>query len=394
AINVDHQGGGLKTAEGMVFAGLDPVATDLLCARYMFSNVPRKESLEVKLEGGTAGGFPQKVPIPIKDGTDIISKEGYDCLLARDFTFERAEKRGLGQMSYHVKGHDFLTDSPIISLKGHLGSVINANFSDIVTNTLFYDTYKVPWDLQRTALSYLAAVDELEGTNLKEEFIRHFDEDNDGVISYEEFGKMGSMSVMLHLSAGYVSLMGTEKLGGLKGFFKMMTSMYRYRDKRHNPYNTDIMKERILATTCAVAFGISRMQIEIPDQFAPGRMCGKGKWPSTQFVRYLQTGSMIYGPGFPMSIGVPGLYGNALFYADLTQNGGQYAGSIRSQPDPQAINRYMKDVKRGNIEPLDFVLYVPEEFGKFARRSVPNVEITDDPAKMFTASFQNNTEIW
>jgi hypothetical protein len=394
AINIDHQGGGFVAPEGMVFAGLNPVATDLLCARYMYSNVPLKEALEVKLEGGTAGGFPQKMPIPYVEDNEIISKDGYDCLLARDFTFERAEKRGLGEKDYYAMGYDILTDSPIISLKGHLGSVINANFSDIVTNTLFYDTYKVPWDLQRTALSYLAAVDELEGTNLKEEFMRHFDEDNDGVISYEEFGKMGSMSIMLHLSAGYVSLMGTEKLGGLKGFFKMMTSMYRYRDKQHNPYNTDIMKERSVATTCAVAFGISRMQIEIPDQFAPGRMCGKGKWPSTQFVRYLQTGSMIYGPGFPMSVGVPGLYGNALFYADLTQNGGQYAGDNPSQPDPGAINKYMKDVRRGKIKPLDFVLYVPAEFLKFAKRSVPNIETTDDPMKIFTASFQNNSEIW
>ncbi|TFG02841.1 MAG: DUF362 domain-containing protein, partial [Promethearchaeota archaeon] len=60
AINLDHQGLGIgvKKAEGMVFTGLDPVATDLLCARYMFSNVPLKEALEVKLEGGTAGGFP------------------------------------------------------------------------------------------------------------------------------------------------------------------------------------------------------------------------------------------------------------------------------------------------------------------------------------------------
>jgi hypothetical protein len=394
AINVDHQGGGLKTAEGMVFAGLNPVATDLLCARYMFSNVPLKESLEVKLEGGTAGGFPQKVPIPLVDGTNIISKEGYDCLLARDFTFERAEKRGLGEMSYYATGYDILTDSPIISLKGHLGSVINNYFSDIVTSTLFYDTYKVPWDLQRTALNYLAAVDELEGTNLKEEFVQYFDEDDDGVISYEEFGKKGSTTIMLHLAADYVSLMGKERLGYLKGFFKLMSLIYRYSNKQNNPDNTDIMGERSLATTCAVAFTVSRMPMEIPDQFTPGRICGKGKWPSPQFARFLQTGNMIYGPGFPLSISVPGLYGNALFYADLTQNGGFYAGNLRNQPDPGAIKRYIREVKRGKVKPLDFVVYVPAEFVKFAGKKVPNIETTDDPTKIFTASFQNNNEIW
>jgi len=191
AINVDHQGNGLKTAEGMVFAGLDPVATDLLCARYMFSNVPLKESLDVELEGGMAGGFPQKVPIATSDETNIISIEGYDCPLARDFTFERAERRGLGKMSYYVNGHDFITDSPIVSLKGHLGSIIDNNFSDILTGTLFYDTYKVPWDLQQSSLSYLAALDKMDGTNLKEEFIKYFDEDNDGIISYENLAKEG-----------------------------------------------------------------------------------------------------------------------------------------------------------------------------------------------------------
>ncbi|MHA2185750.1 MAG: DUF362 domain-containing protein [Promethearchaeota archaeon] len=394
AVNVDHQGGGIKTPEGMVFAGMDPVATDLLSARYMFSNVSLKESLDVKLEGGTAGGFPQKVPIPVREGNVILSKEGYDCMLARDFTFERAEKRGLGQNSYHVMGYDFITDSPLISLKGHLGSVIDDSFSDVITQTLFYDMYKVPWDLQRTTLSYLEAVDELKGTNLKKEFIEHFDEDGDGVVTFEEFGKLGSMSVTLNFAANYVAMMGKEKLGYLKGFFYLMSSMYRYRDKRNNTENHDVMGERSLSTMCAAAFSVSRMPIDIPDQFAPGSMCGKGKWPSPQFAQYLQTGIMIYGPEFPMSIGVPGYYGNALFYADLTQNGGQYAGNLRNQPDPRAINRYMKDVKRGKIEPLDFVLYVPEEFGRFARKSVPNVEITDDPAKMFTASFQNGTEIW
>lgn len=41
AINLDHQGIGIgeKVPEGMIFAGLDPVATDCLSARYLFSTV-------------------------------------------------------------------------------------------------------------------------------------------------------------------------------------------------------------------------------------------------------------------------------------------------------------------------------------------------------------------
>ncbi|MBY8985038.1 MAG: DUF362 domain-containing protein [Candidatus Lokiarchaeota archaeon] len=392
AINVDHQGGGLRTQEGMVFVGLDPVATDLLCARYMFSNVPLKESLKVKLEGGTADGFPQSVPIPIRDGNNIISTEGYDCPLARDFTFERAEKRGLGKMSYHAKGYDTLTDSPIISLKGHLGFVKNENFSDIITKILFYDTFKLPWDLQRTIFNYLAAVDELEGTKLMEEFLQYFDEDNDGVVTYEEFGKNGSTTFMLHLAGIMVSSSGKDRLSSLKGYFKMMTSMYRYRDKQHNPDNHDIMKERSLTNACSIAFAISRMAMEVPDPFTPGIMYGKGKWPSFKITQFVGTGNLIYGYGFPFSIAFPSLYGNALFYADLTQNGGQYAGPI--QPDLQAVSRYISDVAKGEVKPLDFILYVPEEYSTLSGAKVPNIEITDDPLKMFTASFRNHEETW
>ncbi|MFX1304811.1 MAG: DUF362 domain-containing protein [Promethearchaeota archaeon] len=393
-INFDHTGRGLKTAEGMVFAGLDPVATDLLCARYMFSNVPLKESLEVRLEGGTACGFPQKVPIPIKDGKNIISTAGYDCPLARDITFERAEKRGLGQMNYYVMGYDILTDSRMISLNGHLGSVKNDNFSDVVTKTLFYNIVKVPWDLQRTSFNYLAAVDELEGTKLKEEFLQYYDEDNDGVVSYEEFGKKGSKTLNSHFVADYVSLMGKEKLGYLKGHFKLMTSTYRYSNKQNNSDNHDIMEESLLATTCRFAFIISQVNVDIPDPFIPGLTYGKGKWPSIQFVGFFQIGNMIYGRSFPGSIAYPSLYSIALFYADLTQNGGKYAGKLRSHPDPQAISNYVSDVASNEIDPLDFVLYVPTGFNTLSGVKIPNVEITDDPLKIFTANFQNSKEIW
>jgi hypothetical protein len=156
AINIEHGSGlGIRIQEGLVFAGLDPVAIDLLCARYMFSNVPLKEALEVKLDGGTAGGFPQKVPIPTRDGDKIISVDGYDCPLARDVLFERAEKRKLGKMSYYAFGHDNLTDSPIVTLNGHLGSVKDGNFSDIITQNLYYNGFKIAWDMQRTCFNYL-----------------------------------------------------------------------------------------------------------------------------------------------------------------------------------------------------------------------------------------------
>ena len=132
--------------------------------------------------------------------------------------------------------------------------------------------------------------------------------------------------------------------------------------------------------------------MDIPDPFTPGVTYGNGKWPSIKFAQFVQTGNLIYGLGFPFSVAFPSLYSNALFYADLTQNGGQYAGPI--QPDLQAVNRYISDVAKGEVKPLDFVLSVPEEFSSLSGAKVPNVEITDDPIKMFTASFQNHEETW
>ncbi|MFX0081396.1 MAG: DUF362 domain-containing protein [Candidatus Hodarchaeota archaeon] len=394
AINIDHQGRGEKSSEGMVFAGLDCVATDVLCARYMFSNVPIKKAFEVKLDGGTAGGFPQKVPIPTWDGENIITDSGYDCPLARDNCFDRAVKRGLGQMNYHVNGYDAITDSPIISLNGHLGMVSNGTFSDLITATLFYDTYKVLWDLQKTSFHYLSTVDDLEGTNIKDEFLQNYDENGDGIISYEEFGKRGTISVYIYAMANYVSTMGSEDLGYLKGYFKLISRMFKYSDKRYNAGNDDATKELFLAFVCSAALTISELNMEMKDMFVPNIKCGKGKWPSLQFAHFFLTNTMLYGQSFPFLITYPSLYGNALLYADLTQNGGEYAGDLRTHPDERAISRYISDVTKSKINPLDFVFYVPAGFNLLAGKPIPNVEITDDPAKIFTVSFQNGTEVW
>ena len=74
-INRDHQGIGLgvKVPDGLVMAGMDPVATDLCCARYMFSNVGLKEAEESGLDDGTGGRFPQAVPMPRFDGKAIMT---------------------------------------------------------------------------------------------------------------------------------------------------------------------------------------------------------------------------------------------------------------------------------------------------------------------------------
>ncbi|HSR11426.1 MAG TPA: DUF362 domain-containing protein, partial [Thermodesulfobacteriota bacterium] len=158
AVNLDHQGvlPGVKVPEGMVFAGLDPVATDLLCARYMFSNVPLKEAVEAGLEDGAGGKFPQKVPVPALEGGSIVTRSGYDCPLARDRFFAEAEEAGLGVRKYRVVGRDAISGRRLVSLQGHLGTEDNGIFSDVFTTTLYFDVFKLPWDLQKTAFEYFS----------------------------------------------------------------------------------------------------------------------------------------------------------------------------------------------------------------------------------------------
>jgi hypothetical protein len=396
AINVDHQGINLgeKAPEGMVFSGLDPVATDTLSARYMFSNVPLKEAGNVELKGGTAGGFPQAVPIPALDGNNIVSNTGYDCPLARDKCFEDAVKRGMGQTRYYVVGHDRVTDLPLVSILGHLGTVKDGAFSDLITTTLFYDTFSSPWDMQRTMFSYMEAVDNLEGTSIKKDFLEACDEDGDGIVTYEEFGKKGALGTYLHMGAHMISELGTEELGFLKGHFKAFSRTYKNSDPRFNKHGHNVMKELFLAFTCSAALKISRLDMEFPDPFVPGLTCGKGKWPSFQLARYVQTGFLLYGQEFPNKITFPSLYTAAFFYADLTQNRGQYVGRTRHKPDPEAASRYVSDLSKGKEKPLDFVFYIPAGFDNLLGAPVPNVEVTDNPGKILTVSFEGETEIW
>jgi hypothetical protein len=110
AINRDHTGSGLgvKEPQGLVIAGLDPVATDLFCARYMFSNCDLKTSQAAGIDDG-AGGFPQAVPVPVlKDGA-IVTTWGFDCPPSRDTCCAQGEKRGLGIQKYYIVGRDDLT---------------------------------------------------------------------------------------------------------------------------------------------------------------------------------------------------------------------------------------------------------------------------------------------
>jgi hypothetical protein len=328
------------------------------------------------------------------EGKNIVSRQGYDCPLSRDLTFKYAEQRGLGHASYHIIGGDTQSKSPLASVQGRLGTVSNGVFQDLFTHNLYYDVYKFPWDMQKTALAYFAAVDQLTGSTLKKDFLAAFDEDRDGIVGYDDFGRKGFWNALLHQGGRLVSLMGGDQAEQLRGAFLHNCRMLKFSNPAWNQDRHDLYQELSLGACCWIAMLISELGLEAPDPFLPSLTWGKGKWPGFSMAAFAYTGMALYGPQFPYQILPESLYGIALCFADLTQNQGRYAGPVRSKPEPQAAQKYFADLKEGKRKPLDFVFYVPPGFGKVAGAAVPNVEETDQPEKLFTAVFAGGREIW
>ena len=396
AINKDHQGLGLgeKVGEGMVFASLDPVAVDLFCARYMFGNVPLKDAIEAGIEDGNGGYFPQAVPIPRLEGKNIISSSGFDCPISREVLFEEAERRGLGVRKYYGVGFDSVAQKQLFTVKGHLGTEDGGEFTDLITGTMYYDMFKFPWDMQKSTFSYLEASDALAGTSIKKELLDAFDDDGDEILTYKCFGKKGIWGTLLNLGADMVCKMGAERYGYLKDRYSFYATMLKNSDALFNEDKHDLLKEYLYAGACTAAFQISQLGMEFPDFFQPGLVCGKGKWPSFRLAQFFHRGVMLFGQGFPYMIGFPSMYSAALVYADLTQNGGQYAGRIWSQPSATAINQYVEKARSGEIKPLQFTLYAPVGYDTLFGKKIPNVQVVNDPAKVFTTEFANGEEVW
>ena len=103
---------------------------------------------------------------------------------------------------------------------------------------------------------------------------------------------------------------------------------------------------------------------------------------------------MLFGQGYPYMIGYPSLYASALLYADFTQNGGQYASQVGAEPDIEAINNYVEKAGANELKPFDFTIYVPPGYDNLSGKMIPNIEVTDDPDKILTASFINGEEVW
>ncbi len=394
AINIRHEGypESVKVPEGYVFAALDPVALDLLCARYLFKTVPMAEARKAQKEKKLKTDFLQRVPLPRVEGSNIVTAEGYDSPLPRYDLFRYAQERGLGGQEYHVMGLDRVAQAPLASLEGHLGRIQEGKFSELFTGNLYFCGTKMLYDLQATILQYARANDQLTGSSYHESFLKAFDEDGDGVITYDEMGKNGFWHPFMRVLANTWQARGNNPYGFLQSSFRTIALSLKFASLRWNSQGHDFVKDWMVVRACWVAFQMSKAPEERKDPFFPNLTWGKGKWPSLQFAQYALGATAIYGFEYPAKAGLLSLYGFAFQYADKKMNGGKYTG-LGIENNPQVIQKYKEDTAKGSV-PIDFMVFVPKDYGNLNGTRLPNIEETEDPGKVFTATFDQGREVW
>jgi len=309
-VDIAHTGigGGVSREEGFIFASEDPVALDLLCARYMFKSVPRDPNSPHK--------FARAVPLPRYDEGSgaIVTDQGVDERVSRSRLFNYAAKRGLGSLSYYVEGRDETTtvSSPLVSKDGHFGKMEHGRFVGIMTDRLYFHRGGSLWDLQPAVLAYAQATDQLSGSNYYEEFMA-LDEDHNGIIDDRELGKNGMCGSVLAAWAVGLNLMGKGEAS--HGIFFTNSRGLKYADPAWNVGKVD--STRVLLDTAAFAVALQMATdkgnkgqdpfFDIPY----GAVDGTPKWPSLQFARYSLEMSFIYQP----------MYSNAVAYSKKTGKG-------------------------------------------------------------------------
>jgi hypothetical protein len=85
-------------------------------------------------------------------------------------------------------------------------------------------------------------------------------------------------------------------------------------------------------------------------------------------------------------------YGQAFTYADRKWNGGKYSNRHTTEKNEDIIGDYHQAVARGE-KLLPFTIYVPHGYGNYSNQQIPNVEETDKPELIFSASFPED-ETW
>ncbi|MEI7827449.1 MAG: DUF362 domain-containing protein [Euryarchaeota archaeon] len=395
-ININHDPVGLavRIPEGYVWSSLDCIALDLFCARYCFKTVGMREGLKLKEEHGWPTEFVHNVPVAHVEGGQITTGEGLDSPLFRYPLYRYAEERGVGQQNYYVVGWDSVTETPMASLAGHLGRLENGEFKELMTTTMYHNPTCMLWDMQKTVLSYAEAHDSLTGSSLVKEFMDGFDENEDGIIDYDENGRKGFWSPAFRILNHVYYLQIADTYGALRGPFKNGADfLLKHTNSDWNPQGHDFAREYSLMWTATRAYEMSQSEAVSADPFVPGMTWGRGRWPSWQLATYMRITGTIYGAQSLENINLLSLYGVAFQYANKTLNGGSYAGSSDLISEQNSLNAYIHATMNG-ADPLDFTLYVPEGYGSVGSVPIPNVEETGDPKKIFTAHFNNGAEIW
>lgn len=397
-INLNHNAEGIavRVPEGYIWASLDCVALDLLCARYCFKTLPMAEAVPLKEKNNWITEFVHHVPVAQVEGNGIVTIEGLDSPLFRYNLYNYAEERGVGTQRYYVTGWDGVTHSPLVSLDGHLGHVNGSEFSELMTTTMYYNTSCMLWDMQKTLLSYAQAHDQVTGSSVYQEFMKGYDENQDGIIDYDENGRKGFWTPAFSLLSHALQIQVTdEEFGLLRGnFYRAVNFMLKYSTPEWNTGRHDFVYEYQLMWIASYAYEMSKAESVSPDPLHPGITWGKGMWPSWEYAKWKHITGLLYGSESPDSIALESMYGGVFQYADKRFNDGSYTKSTNQFSSvPESLQCYLKAVSEGS-KPLDFTFYLPSGYGKLKNISIPNVEETSDPAKLFTAVFQNGTEVW
>ena len=354
-IDIEHAGfgSGVAREEGLIFASEDPVALDLLCARYMFKNLP--------MDPNSPDTFARGVPVPRYDGTlpvpAIVTDPGVDLRLSRATLFDYAKRRGLGKLKYHVDGVDKTSGNRrLVAKNGHFGRIEHGKFVDIMTGELYFHMWNTLWDLQPTVLAYAQATDQLSGSSYHGEFMA-LDEDGNSIVDDLELGTNGMWDCILAVSAIGYNLIGKDEVN--HGTFFIYSRIAKYAEPAWNLGSVDNL--RIFMDTMAVVVALQLANgPEGTDPFF-GIPYGIGedrvpKWPSLQFARY----------GFELSAIYDFMYANAVAYSQATGK--------------------------------EFTLYVPDSvpyfpYATYNPEGISNVKKTADPAKVFTVEFVDE-EVW
>jgi hypothetical protein len=396
-INLSHnpEGIAVRIPEGYIWASLDCVALDLFTARYCLKTVPMKEGLRLKETNGWTTEFIHYVPVARVEGKAITTGRGFDSPLFRYNLYKYTEARGVGRQQYYVTGWDSVTETPLASLAGHLGRIQDGNFVELMTETMYYNLSCMLYGMQKTILSYVEANDRLTGSSILKEFMDAFDENRDGIIDYDEYGRKGLWTPGFSILARALDMQITSEYGKIKGhFYQHANLMLRHSNKDWNPNGHDFTRELLLANIASVAFNLSRAETIGDDSFVPGLKWGRGMWPSWKHAEKVLISGLLYGGPSPGQIALASMYGDAFQYSDKTSNDGKYTGDEeQSISNPQAITAYFDALSKGQ-KPLDFTLYVPKGYRSLENMEIPNVEETDDKAKIFTAHFTHEQEIW